>query len=1409
MISFVPQDHNIKKTSDERSGTKNAISNVNVKDAKECLVQHVDDFREKIAAYEREEGLKSRQTNGKKKKKQSWDKPADQHMYEYETLSETQSSQYSSEESEPDREVAYTAIYNVNESEPGLNERKVVVKDPYEMKRLTQEYCNEGEELISIVACTQTPDTDGRARSNVQKPGINPSAAPLRRSRKREGAIMPVAVTEERRTNRQNNKVNEATDFNVSRVVDKRSEIRCNKPSEKRNNGAIPKQQLKYARKEFRVLHIQNVTQDEDARWCPKYQPYDDIKPLQSKNIDYKECSNVFNVCQWEVVDKTRHDEACEMSPVETDQGKKNKSGGISNVYGKMNEPPDCVQYQGDELLHDVSDGVTETILSCPHINVKVYGKEVRLLLDSGAEIDCISDSLLNQLLMIKKDIPLMPARCTQIIGAIGTKSQASRTQVLLDVHLQDGRLLELPCLVIKDLVKPLIMGNESLKKYGAVIDMANETCSFNFLPHPQVNAIAGDHHKFYEWRSADGNVDLEDIKTAVMENQNLATEHQKQLFKLLTEYSEVFSIRPGFIAEAEHEILIEDKSPFKGRTYPIPVAYQEEVDCEIQKMIKWGIIEKRQTPFVNSLVVIKKRDGGVRLCVDGRELNSRTLPQRDTPPLIDDILRRYNKAEFFTTTDITASYWQIAIRECDQQYTGFTYKSCTYVFKRTPFGLKNSGATLIRAIDEILKGLPIEHICCYIDDVLLATASIEQHFELLRDILSRFQKAGVTLKFSKSYFCQPNVKFLGHSLSKDGILPDPQKIVGIQKYPTPRNLKQLRGFLGLCQFYSKFCPNYAYHTTPLLELLRGKSRKWCWTNAQEQAFRKVKEAFSVKITLTYPDYSKRLILQTDSSRVGLGAVLFQEDEDKTPQIIAFLSRTLKGAESKYAISELEALSILWALKKLRPWILGHDLLIRTDNKSLTFLKTCPLPTGRISRWAMAMEEFNYTIEHCAGKDNKIADLLSRNPADTEVDKSHIEVIRVAPTEDLTVQLRAIDRIQEIDNVWRPIKEILRGATIDDVPNFDQINQKIQFFRITNNVLEKNVGRDIERWRICVPRGMIRPLIYYYHEMFAHYGARKIGIILKEKYYFEHFNDEVAYVVKRCDMCQRTKTLNRRYEGIVQGIIPTKKNETVALDIFGPLVRGKRRNKYILVVMDLYSKLTHVYPLRRANSQECLRALVRHYFVQYGKPERVLSDHGTTFTSDVWITTLNDLGVQTIYSSIRHPQSNPSERCMKELGRLCRLYCHQDHTSWVDLIPHLNRWLNEVPHRSIGVTPVEAHTGRRPIRFDDGLMGVPLDLQLDDAHIQQVVQRTLEREALARRKQQKGKTYQYRVGDQVLLKTHRVSDPLRKIFAKFKLLYEGPYTLTRTYGGNAFQLTDSNGISHGIHNSSNLRPYWS
>lgn len=1064
---------------------------------------------------------------------------------------------------------------------------------------------------------------------------------------------------------------------------------------------------------------------------------------------------------------------------------------------------PIFIDYPREDLLGEGEDVRVRGRPKCPSMFVDCYGIELEMLLDTGSELSCISEATFGTLRKRNPNIQILPVPNTLIIGVTGRKSEPCKRQAYVEVTLPDGNQLEFACLIVKNLLKPLIMGVDSLQRYGFILNLNTGECRFEG-PGTVDSCLMSDHGQ--EFVSSD--LTLEDIRETVSENNNLEEKEKGQLVTLLSKYQEVFSVKPGVIEGVEHEILIKDKTPFKGRVYPVPVAYQAEVEQEIRKMESWGIIKKCKTPYISPLVVVRKKEGGVRICIDGRELNARTEPQRDTPPRIEEILRRFHHTRWYTTTDITAAYWQVAIREQDQTYTGFLYNSCTYVFLRTPFGLKNSGATLIRAVDHILGEEDLNQICCYIDDVLVATDNVQKHLEQLERVLKRFLEAGMTLKFNKSSFLQREVTFLGHILSGQGIRPEENKISGIKNFPRPRNLKQLRGFLGLGQYYAKFCPEYATHTVPLLELLRGNPKKWYWTERQEKAFLKVKEAFSEKVTLTYPDYDSPLILQSDSSGVGLGSVLYQDDQEGNPRVIAFLSRTLKGPELRYTTTELEALSFVWAMQRLRPWIVGHRLIIRTDHKALSFLKKCSLLTGRLARWTLALEEYTYEIQYCKGKENHVADLLSRNPAreEQEVEMHHL---RVEPEEGIMNHLRQMHRIQERDDELGPIRAALRGDLRRDFPGYEHIMSNLPKYRIRDLRLQKNIGRDVPRWRVCVPEGMTSRLITYTHEYYAHYGVYKITQILKEKYTWNRMADTVRLVLRTCDLCQRMKTPNRSFAGAMEHVLASKPNETVALDVYGPLVKSRRRNRYILVVVDLFSKYTQLYPLRRANAKECLHALLKKYFVDCGKPQRVLSDHGTAFTSDHWRRQLREEGVACIYSSIRHPQSNPSERPMKEIGRLCRVYCSLDHSQWLELIPYINRWMNEVPHTSIGMTPLEAHTGRKPERFDDTVVTPPNDGVRTPEDVRQSVMRNLNKSAADRRRRQKGTTYQFRRGEKVLLKAHRVSDPSKKIFYKFKPIFQGPFMIGENFGPNAFKLVNERGEEYGIYNSSNLKPYYS
>ncbi|KAG8227778.1 hypothetical protein J437_LFUL006412, partial [Ladona fulva] len=281
----------------------------------------------------------------------------------------------------------------------------------------------------------------------------------------------------------------------------------------------------------------------------------------------------------------------------------------------------------------------------------------------------------------------------------------------------------------------------------------------------------------------------------------------------------------------------------------------------------------------------------------------------------------------------------------------------------------------------------------------------------------------------------------------------------------------------------------------------------------------------------------------------------------------------------------------------------------------------------------------------------------------------------------------------------------------------------------------------------------------------------------------------VRNVIRACDSCQKTKFPNRYAEGPLQNIIPSKPKELYAVDIYGPLPKTKFNNKYVFVVLDVFSKFVQIYPLNKPTAKNCLNKLINYYFKLCGVPECVLSDHGTQFTSHVWKQNLHDLGVQAMYSSIRRPQKNPSERVMRELSRIFRTFCFNDHKSWFNLIPQINCWFNNLTHEATGYTPMEVHFGRRPSREVDKEFLIP-----------EIYNK--------RRRAQKAKLVTFDVNDSVLLRTPKVSDSKAQLFHKFFHSYSGPFRVSRIIGPNACHLVDSNNKDLGIQNFANLKRYY-
>lgn len=431
----------------------------------------------------------------------------------------------------------------------------------------------------------------------------------------------------------------------------------------------------------------------------------------------------------------------------------------------------------------------------------------------------------------------------------------------------------------------------------------------------------------------------------------------------------------------AVHHIDTGDARP---RAFPprrMAPAKRTLVEKETANMLASGVIRPSRSPWAAPVVIAPKKDGGIRFCVDYRELN--TVTRKDVYPLprIDDTVDALNGARFLSAFDMLSGYWQVPVAPGDAAKTAFVTHQGLYEWTCMPFGLTGAPATFQRMMDTVLAGLKWQCCLVYLDDVVVFSRTFDEHIRDLRIVFDRLLEAGLKLKPSKCFFCCTELLYLGYLLTPEGLKPDPTTKRAILDFPTPRDLSAVRTFLGMTGHYRQFIEKYALIAAPLVQLTK-KDIGWRWSDEQQQAFERLKELLITPPILKLPDFTRKFsfTLQTDASDQGLGAVLAQKGEDGHLHPVAYASRRLTKDELKYHTQEKEALAIIWACEKFRSYLMGETFDVETDHGSLKWL--LGTQKGRLARWAMRLSDFDLTIKPKPGKANGNADAPSRYPVE-------------------------------------------------------------------------------------------------------------------------------------------------------------------------------------------------------------------------------------------------------------------------------------------------------------------------------------------------------------------------------------------------------------------------------------------
>ena len=437
------------------------------------------------------------------------------------------------------------------------------------------------------------------------------------------------------------------------------------------------------------------------------------------------------------------------------------------------------------------------------------------------------------------------------------------------------------------------------------------------------------------------------------------------------------------------------NSQPIKQRPYKNPLALQAELDKQINDMLEAGIVSPSSSPWSSPIVIVPKRDGSQRICIDYRKLNKTLIKDSFPLPRIEDILATLGKAQFFTTLDLKSGYHQISVAPEDREKTAFCTRTSLYQFNVLPFGIASAPAIFQRMISKVLHGIEGKYYMAYIDNILIYSETFEDHLKHLEDVFVRLEKANLCLNKKKCHFVKSEIEYLGHIVSPQGLKPNPEKVRAIQTLDPPTTIKGVRSFLGLSGYYRNFIPKYSSVAKSLFKLTR-KNKKFVWDNDTQEAFDYLKQKLIEAPILGYPDITKPYSLYTDASDFSIGGILTQ-DTSEGEKVICYVSHQLTSSRLHYPVIEKECFAIIYCLTKLRQYLLGAKVTVYTDHAPLKSLFTAEMKNTRVQRWAILLDEYQVDIKYRQGIHNGRADMLSRiriKPTENEIKESN-EIIAI------------------------------------------------------------------------------------------------------------------------------------------------------------------------------------------------------------------------------------------------------------------------------------------------------------------------------------------------------------------------------------------------------------------------------
>lgn len=919
----------------------------------------------------------------------------------------------------------------------------------------------------------------------------------------------------------------------------------------------------------------------------------------------------------------------------------------------------------------------------------------------------------------------------------------------------------------------PVLLGRDALERFGYCL-------SKNFTYDNVVNEML--------------NIETDSMPNTGTLNVNphVPIEQQSELRAIFSEYY-VNQERPNAPrTKADAHIILKSTQPVQYGPRRLSFVEKENLRKILDGLLERGIIRSSNSEYASPIVLVKKKTGDLRMCVDFRSLNKIMANDNFPLPLIEDQLDQLRGKRLFTALDLKDGFYHVAMAPESAKYTSFITPLGQFEFLRMPFGLKIGPQRFQRFVSEALADLITSgDIVVYMDDILVATVTLEEHMKVLKKLFQLLVANKLELRLDKCRFLQTEIEYLGYYVSEKGLSPTASGIAAVQNFPIPRTIKEVQSFIGLASYFRKFIESFSIIAKPLYNLIK-KDVDFTFGESEQSAFNILKQKLIEAPILAIYNPSALTELHCDASCLGFGAVLMQQQPSKSMHPVFYFSKRTTEVESRYHSFELETLAIVYALRRFRIYLQGIRFIIITDCSAVTQTLQKRDMNPRISRWSLELQCYDFEIVHRPGNRMTHVDALSRSFGILVVEDNPFEWnLSICQSQDPKISAIA-SRLEKVND-----------------PQYE----------LRNGIVYKKQGGDL---LFFVPERMESHVLFRYHNEMGHLAIGKTTEAIRRTYWFPKMRDKVDNHIRNCLKCISFTPSSGKIEGymnpIPKGTMPF---ETLHIDHLGPIDKRIPVKKYILVVIDAFSKFIRLYPTKTTDTKEVIGHLLQ-YFQCYSRPKVVISDRGSSFTSEMFEEFASQHGIRHVKVATGSPQANgQAERVNRVITPiLAKLTDATTNKQWYKMIEQVEHAVNNTINKSTGKTPSQLLFGvdQRGL-ITDVLKDVVSEQKCDAARDLESLRaeaaaNNLKAQASQKKAHDKKRKapHVYAVDDLVMIRNY---DSTPGVSKKLIPAFKGPYKIEKVLRNNRYVVADVPGFQNtqrpysGVWEPANMRPWLS